>query len=214
MKSLEETVSVVRRLLAGEMVTFQGEQVKLDQVQMQVTPEVKPPLYVGAMREKSMKLAGRIGDGVILTGMSAPAYVCWAREQVRAGAAEAGRAQPQIAVYLDVKVNPDGGLARAAMRRELASWLPWADVQLNALGIAAEVEAFVEAHGVQGVAERMPDEWLDALSAAGTPEQVAASIQRLAAAGADTVIFQPLTDDPGCLDEYVQYLMPRLKLGK
>jgi len=214
LKSLDETVNAVRRLLAGELVTVQGEQVKLDQVQMQVTPEVAPPLYVGAMREKSLRLAGRVGDGVILTGMSAPAYVRWAREQVSAGAAEAERSQPRIAVYLDVKVNKDGELARAAMRRELAAWLPWADVQLNALGIADEVATFVKAHGAEGVAQDMPDEWLDALSAAGTPEQAVASIQRLAAAGADSVIFQPLTGDLECLDEYIQYLMPTLKRAK
>jgi 5,10-methylenetetrahydromethanopterin reductase len=211
LKSLAETVAAVRQLLAGDLVTVQGEQVKLDQVQMQLTPEYVPPLYVGAMRKKSLRLAGQIGDGVILTGMSSPAYVRWAKEQVRAGAAETGHSQPRVVVYLDVKVNSNGELARAAMRRELATWLPWADVQLDALGIAAEVATFVEAHGADGVAAHMPDEWLEALAAAGTPDQVAASIKRLAAAGADTVIFQPLTGDLDCLDEYIHYLMPVLK---
>jgi 5,10-methylenetetrahydromethanopterin reductase len=211
LKSLGETVSAVRQLLAGDLVTVQGEQVKLDQVQMRLTPEVVPPLYVGAMREKSLRLAGRVGNGVILTGMSSPAYVRWAKEHIHAGATEAGHSQPRIAVYLDVKVNSNGEVARAAMRQELTAWLPWADVQLDALGIAAEVAMFVEKHGAEGVAREMPDDWLDALAAAGTPEQAAASIQRLAAAGADTVIFQPLTDDLDCLDEYIRYLMPVLK---
>jgi alkanesulfonate monooxygenase SsuD/methylene tetrahydromethanopterin reductase-like flavin-dependent oxidoreductase (luciferase family) len=116
-----------------------------------------------------------------------------------------------VVVYFGVKVNSDGELARAAMRQELAAWLPWADVQLNALGIAAEVAAFVDAHGADGVARQMPDEWLDALAAAGTPQQVADSIQNLAAAGADTVIFQPITGAPTCLDEYIHYLMPLLR---
>lgn len=211
MKALEETVTSVRQLLSGEPVTAHGTQVKLDRVQMQLTPAVVPPLYVGAMRDKSLRLAGRVGDGTILTGMSSPAYVRWALGHIRAGMAEVGRTHHRVVVYLDVKVNRDGDAARAAMRRSLAARLPWADVQLNALGVAAEVAAFIQAHGVDGVAQHMPDAWLDAFSAAGTPEQAADAIQRLMVAGADSIVFQPLNGDPTCLDEYIRYLMPRLK---
>ena len=211
LKALEETVSAVRGLLRGELVTVHGTQVNLDQVQMQLTPTDVPPLVVGAMRDKSLRLAGRVGDGTILTGMSSPAYVHWAREQIRAGMAEGGRTHHRVVVYLDVKVNHDGEMARAAMRRSLAERLPWADVQLNALGIAAEVAAFVQDHGNAGVAQHMPDEWLDAFSAAGTPEQVTDTLLRLATAGADSIVFQPLSGDPDCLDEYIHDLMPQLK---
>ena len=86
-----------------------------------------------------------------------------------------------------------------------------ADAQMNALGIEDEVAAFIEAHGVDGVVERMPDAWVDAFSAAGTPEQVTDAMQRLTAAGADSIVFQPLDGDPDCLDEYITYLMPRLR---
>jgi alkanesulfonate monooxygenase SsuD/methylene tetrahydromethanopterin reductase-like flavin-dependent oxidoreductase (luciferase family) len=116
-----------------------------------------------------------------------------------------------VVVYLDVKVNRDGEVARAAVRRSLAERLPWADVQLNALGIAAEVNEFIQAQGVDGVAQHMPDDWLDAFSAAGTPDQVADALQHLAAAGADSIVFQPLNGDPDCLGEYLHDLMPRLK---
>ena len=209
--TLAVTVTSVRRLLAGEMVTTHGADVNLEQLQMQLLPTVRPPLYVGAMRAKSLRLAGRLGDGTLLTGMSSPAYVRWAREQIQAGMLEAGREQQRVVVYFDVKVGPDGGAARAAARRSLASRLPWADVHLDALGIGAQVAAFVAAHGQTGVAEHMPDEWLDAFCAAGTPDQVAASLQRVFAAGADSVVFQPLDGDPDCLDEYIRYVMPLLR---
>src|SRR5512136_97351 len=101
MKALEETVTAVRQLLRGELVTLHGTQVNLDQVQMQLTSTTVPPLYVGAMRDKSLRLAGRVGDGTILTGMSSPAYVRWAREHIQAGMAEAGRTRHRVVVYLD-----------------------------------------------------------------------------------------------------------------
>lgn len=211
LKTLAETVMTVRRLLSGEMVTTHAADVDLEQVQMQMTPDKVPPLFVGAMREKSLQLAGRLGDGTILTGMSSPAYVRWSLQHIRTGMASAGRTQHRVAVYFDVKVNPDGELARAAARRSLAARLPWDDIQVSALGIEEDVADFVQEHGREGVARQMPDAWLDAFAASGTPEQAMASIQRLIAAGADSVIFQPLNGDLACLEEYRQYLMPPLK---
>ncbi|MCG3207192.1 MAG: F420-dependent glucose-6-phosphate dehydrogenase [Anaerolineae bacterium] len=210
MKALQETVIAVRQLLAGELVTTQGEQVKLDKVQMQVVAEAVPPLYVGAMREKSLQLAGRVGDGTILTAMSSPAYVRWAQTHIRTGMAEAGRSHHRLVVYLDVKVNRDGELARATMRRSLAGRLPWADVQVEVLGIAREVAALIEAYGGGEIAEHIPDDWVDVFGAAGTPEQVTEIVQRLVMAGADSIVFQPLDGDPDCLDEYINYGLPRL----
>lgn len=211
MKTLSATVTAIRQLLGGEMLTTHGDDVHLEQVQMQLTPDQIPPLYVGAMREKSLQLAGRVGDGTILTGMSSPVYVRWAMEHIRAGMAEAGKAQHRVVVYFDVKVNPDGESARAAVRQSLASRLPWADIQLSTLGIESDVSALIREHGRGQVAQEMPDEWVDAFSAAGTPDQAMDSVQRLIAAGPDAIIFQPLDGDPDCLDEYNQYLMPLLK---
>jgi 5,10-methylenetetrahydromethanopterin reductase len=56
MKALEETVNAVRGLLSGENVTMRGDHVHLENVQLKLTPKQPPPLYVGAMREKTMQL--------------------------------------------------------------------------------------------------------------------------------------------------------------
>ncbi len=208
--ALEETVTAVRRLLAGEEVTAHGTEVHLDQVQMTLTPGEAPPLYVGAMRAKSLQLAGRIGDGTILTGLSSPTYVRWALEHIHAGTATAGRDHHNVVLYVETKVSEDGEAARAAARKSLADWWPWADVHLDALGIAAEAQALVATHGDRWHAH-IPDAWLDALAATGTPDQVVAAIQRSVDAGVDSVILQPLKGDQQCLDEYARLLMPRLK---
>lgn len=211
LKTLEETVTAVRQLLGGEMVDLHGLEVHLEQVQMQLTPDYVPPLYLGAMREKSLRLAGRMGEGTILTGMSSPAYVRWACEHIRAGMTEVGRTENRVVVYFDVKVNEDGEAARNTARQALARRLPWADVQVEAQGIMREVEALMQKQNVDDIARGIPDEWLDAFSASGTPEQAMVTIHKLFDAGADTVIFQPLDGDSTCLDEYARLLMPSLK---
>jgi alkanesulfonate monooxygenase SsuD/methylene tetrahydromethanopterin reductase-like flavin-dependent oxidoreductase (luciferase family) len=180
---------------------------------MQLTPGSVPPLFVGAVREKTLRLAGQVGEGTILTSHSSPAYIRWALGHIQAGMAETGRTHHRVVVFLDVKVNPDGELARAAVRQALAARLPWKDAQMEALGIAPEVTSFVQAYpDLEDAAQKMPDEWVDAFSAAGTPEQVAGAVQRWAEAGADSIVFQPLNGDADCLDEYIRYLTPLLKL--
>ncbi len=206
--TLGKTVGVVRQLLSGELVDTSGDGVNLAQVQMQMTPDVVPPLYVGAMREKTFQLAGRVGDGTILPAVSSPAYARQALAHIRAGMAQSGRSQHRLVVYLDAKVSPDGQTARSVMRRHLAEILPHAAVQLQAEGIAAEAARLVEGRTLEEAAARLPDAWLDALSAAGTPQQAADSILRLGAAGADSVVLQPLEGDPDCLDEYCRHLLP------
>lgn len=209
LKAMIETVTSVRRLLQGENVTFHGDWVNLDEVQMTVTPSAVPPLYIGAIREKSLALAGRAGDGTLLTGMSSPAYIKWALPHIEAGMEVAGRTLNRVTVYLDCKVSLDGASAREATRRSLAERMPWDTAQLAATGIQAEVEAFMQQYpSLDERTAALPDAWLDQFAACGTPAQVKASVHRWVEAGADTVVLQPLWGDPDCLDEYIRLLAP------
>jgi 5,10-methylenetetrahydromethanopterin reductase len=211
MKALEETVNAVRALLRGESVTMHGNHIHLENVKLRLTPQEVPPLYIGAIREKSLQLAGRGGDGTILCEMSSPAYVQWAREHVTAGMTESGRTRNDVVTFVLAKVSPDGtSVARDQVRRVLARNITWASPHLQTLGIADEAQELVREHGVDGAAQRMPEHWVDELSASGTPDQAIASITRLAEAGADSIVLQPLDGDPACLDEYIRYLLPVL----
>ena len=97
------------------------------------------------------------------------------------------------------------------MRRWLADEFGyWADVHLTALGITEEAHALHQRYGAE-MADHIPEAWIDELSASGTPEQAAATIIRLAEAGADAVILQPRLDDPASLDAYIDHLLPLLR---
>jgi alkanesulfonate monooxygenase SsuD/methylene tetrahydromethanopterin reductase-like flavin-dependent oxidoreductase (luciferase family) len=210
LNALSETVPAVRALLQGKTVSAHGSYIQLENVKLIHTPAVVPPIYIGAMREKTLQLAGRIGDGTILTEMSSPAYVRWAKTHIQAGMTEAGRLDNQLVVYVQCKVDPtNGATARQKVRQMLSPGLLWAEPHLKALGIADEVKALHKTYGAT-MAEHMPDAWLDDLCAAGTPDQAAATIQRLVEAGADSIVLQPLDGDPNCLDEYITHLLPRL----
>jgi alkanesulfonate monooxygenase SsuD/methylene tetrahydromethanopterin reductase-like flavin-dependent oxidoreductase (luciferase family) len=81
---LEETVSAVRSLLAGDEVDVGGRYVRLDHVRLDHPPEVVPPVFTGVRRERSLALSGRVADGTILAELASVPYVEWARRQIAA----------------------------------------------------------------------------------------------------------------------------------
>src|ERR1051326_165760 len=95
LEAMRETIEVVRRLLRMEKVTFKGEFVQVEDIEIDIVhAERKPkqvPLYIGATGPKMMELSGEIADGVLLNYRVSPAYNREAMNQPRAGAARVGR---------------------------------------------------------------------------------------------------------------------------
>lgn len=114
---LREHLDALRPLVAGEQVSRAGRYVQLDAVQLRWPPEVVPPLLVGAIRERSLALAGELGDGVILTE---GADVDAARSRiaaVREARAAAGRdGEPEAVVFLSVPSSASSAAIAAQIR--------------------------------------------------------------------------------------------------
>jgi alkanesulfonate monooxygenase SsuD/methylene tetrahydromethanopterin reductase-like flavin-dependent oxidoreductase (luciferase family) len=71
------------------------------------------------------------------------------------------------------------------------------NVQLSPLPYADELLALIARDDLKALAADVKEEWLDDLAIAGTPENAAAAIQRLADAGADSIVLVPPVDlDP------------------
>ena len=77
-QAMRETVEATRRLLAMERVTYHGEFVHLDDVEIDIVHGDRSPkhvpIYIGATGMKMMELAGEIGDGVLLNYLVGPGY--------------------------------------------------------------------------------------------------------------------------------------------
>lgn len=63
---LEEYHHVLRRLLDGQAVTFDGRYVHTEDVLLRHPPLVRLPLMLGGKGPKSLRLAARVGDGTLL----------------------------------------------------------------------------------------------------------------------------------------------------
>jgi coenzyme F420-dependent glucose-6-phosphate dehydrogenase len=91
---MEESVSIIRRLLDGETVTFDGKYFKTHKAKLYSLPARRPPIYMSAFGEQAAEVAGRLADGVwtLADPRQAPAVIAGYRR----GAEQAGREPGEI----------------------------------------------------------------------------------------------------------------------
>lgn len=110
-------------------------------------------------------MSGRVADGTVLTEMSAPGYVRWAREQIDTGRAAAGRTDPhRVTGYAGYA--PDRDAVSPLVAAELRSG--GTDDQLARAGLLSSIGAVREAlRDDDALAAALSDEWLDQLTISG-----------------------------------------------
>jgi len=122
-RAIREAVDLIRRIVRGEQVTSSGKIFSVTDAVLHFPPlRSNPPIYLGVTGPKNLQMAGAIADGVILSTMSSPAYVRFAREQVRLGAQRAGRTLEgfEVAAIVPISISQDETLAREAVKPILA----------------------------------------------------------------------------------------------
>lgn len=209
LQCMRETVEACRRLFTLEEVTYQGEFVHLDGVRIDVvhgdTAARDIPIYIGATGPKMLELAGEIADGVLLNYMVSPKYNDDALERIAAGARRAGRRveeidRPQLVVC---SVDRDRRRALDAARLLLTQYLGQQPHIMKASGVSQtlidrinEIVDWPATHEeIVRASTLVPDEVVQMVSAAGTPEECRAKVAEYVAHGATCPVLYPLGDD-------------------
>jgi 5,10-methylenetetrahydromethanopterin reductase len=182
--TLDEVITIVRRLLRGETVTFDGSVFTMRDVMLNAPPAVPPPVLAGVRGPRSLALAGRVADGVVLAEGAGPTYVREAIE--RAGSPEPFR----VSVFTALAVGDDAREMRRIMAPFVAGLLDGANPAPNAHPHIEEIKERHDARGVDGIAD-MPAEWWIELGAIGTFHDAVRHAEALADAGAHDVTFFP-----------------------
>lgn len=172
--------------------------------------ELRPqlPLYVSALSPGMLRLAGEVGDGVMLW-LCNPAYV---RDVVVPAVAE-GRARAglglegfDIVAAVPAARVEDPAAAVASMRRDLLPYfsLPFYRAMIERSGFAEDLAAYDAAAGrgdVEAMQAAVSERFISELAAIGSDEDVRAGIARYRAAGAGSPCLSPIggTDLPATL---------------
>ncbi|ROR95820.1 alkanesulfonate monooxygenase SsuD/methylene tetrahydromethanopterin reductase-like flavin-dependent oxidoreductase (luciferase family) [Salana multivorans] len=195
--AIEDTVEIVRRLLAGDTSGYAGRVFTLEPgMALHYTPlRSSIPVLIGTWGPRGAQLAGRVADEVKIGGSTNPDMVRLMRTWLDEAALAAGRPRDAVALAAGAVtvVARDGAAARAHAREQVAMYVDVVGALDPTVHIDPELLAGLrerlEAGDVAGAGALVPDDVLDRFAFAGTPEEVAAHAVELFEAGADRVEF-------------------------
>jgi 5,10-methylenetetrahydromethanopterin reductase len=215
--SLGDVAQILHRLWAGETVDYEGPAGRFPRLRLPQRPDVDPPpVLLAAVGPKTLALAGRRFDGVILHPFLTPEAVASSVQTVRAAAAAEGRDPAQVRCCAAVVVAPDrsaresdlavgargaGYFQVAGLGDALVAANRWDPTELTryrshptlvALGDRQADKALSRDELIE-VSRSLPDQWLASSSATGSAAHCASRLAEYLDAGADELVLHGTT---------------------
>lgn len=189
--AMRETVTVLRRLLNMERVTFHGEFVHVDEIELDVVHGRREPrnvpIMIGATGDQMMEMTGELCDGVVLNYCVPPEYNLRALELLDKGAKKRGLRvddidRPQLIVC---SVDHDHDRAIDTSRELLTQYLAQQPHIAKASGVSNDVVAQIQSilgwpathEQIQKAKHLVPEDLVLRITASGTPEEARKKVE-------------------------------------
>lgn len=206
---LRETAALVRQMLAGERVNFEGETVSSRGYRLALPVQGTIPIYMAALRPKMLEMAGEHAEGVELN-LYPRHMLPRMLEHVDTGAKRSGKRVDtlEIAQNLRVFVTDDPAGARDQMRLYASIYfgtpgynrfLAWCGYEREAAAIA---EAWRERDRNKAFAA-MSDEMIEEFAIIGDADHCRDRVRRYVADGITTPVIECSSEHHG---EYIATL--------
>ena len=207
--AMRETIEVMRRLLNMEHVSFDGEFVHVNGIELDVVHGRKEPRHVpimlGATGDQMMEMTGEIADGAVLNYCVPPEYNIKALELLEKGAKKAGRKlddidRPQLVVC---SVDLDHDRAIDTTRGLLTQYLAQQPHIAKASGVSMDVVAEIQSilgwpathEQIQKAKHLVPEDLIYRITASGTPDEARAKVNEYRKNGCTCPILYPVGGD-------------------
>ncbi|HUV26910.1 MAG TPA: LLM class flavin-dependent oxidoreductase [Anaerolineales bacterium] len=207
--AMRETVEILRRLLNLERVTYHGEFVHVDEIELDVVHGRREPrnvpIMIGATGDKMMELTGEIADGAVLNYCVPPEYNDRALELLERGAKKAGRTledvdRPQLVVC---SVDYDREKAIDSTRELLTQYIAQQPHIAKASGVSQDVVNEIQSilgwpatkEQIQQAKHFIPEDLIDRITASGTPEEARSKVNEYRKHGCTSPILYSVGGD-------------------
>ncbi|HOU43157.1 MAG TPA: LLM class flavin-dependent oxidoreductase [Anaerolineaceae bacterium] len=207
--AMRETVIILRRLLNMERVTYHGEFVHVDGIELDVVHGRKEPrnvpIYIGATGDLMMELTGEIADGAVMNYCVPPEYNEKALELLSKGATKAGRRlddidRPQLIVC---SVDLDHDKAIDTTRELLTQYLAQQPHIAKASGVSMDVVGEIQSilgwpathEQIQKAKHLVPEDLILRITASGTPDEARSKVAEYVRNGCTCPILYPVGGD-------------------
>jgi 5,10-methylenetetrahydromethanopterin reductase len=196
-RAIREYVDALRLLGDGEVARQEGRVHRLRGAKMVFGTPARYPIYVASTGPQMLKLAGEIGDGVLLSaGLTlASCRACLAHAETGLRAKGRDPAAFRRAAFINFRVSRDGTSAKTAVLRKLAFLFrnrTHADnISSSGLDIPhEEIIAALARHDLDAATRLMPIEAANAFAVAGTPDECGARLAEYLSVGLDEPIIE------------------------
>ena len=207
--AMRETVTILKRLLALERVTYDGEFIQVNDIELDVVHGRREPrnvpVFIGATGDRMMEMAGEVADGVVMNYCVPPEYNHKALELLAKGAKKAGKTlddidRPQLVVC---SVDNDHDKAIDTTRELLTQYLAQQPHIAKASGVSMEIVEKIQSilgwpathEQIQEAKHFVPEEAIECVTASGTPEEARAKVQEYVDNGCTCPILYPVGGD-------------------
>jgi probable F420-dependent oxidoreductase len=195
---MREAVQVIRAVLSGERVNFEGAFYKIRNFRLAIPPPPRPvPIVLAALGDEMLRLAGEIADGVLLNWIG-PETVPHAVAEVTAGAKRAGRTLDgfEIGAFVRTCVTDAPEPARQALARDITGYttVDAYAAYFRASGFAEDIDAAQAAWKAgdrAGAVGKLSPRLLDALGVVGPEAHCRERIAEFARAGLTMPVVVP-----------------------
>ena len=224
-QAIGEAIELIRRVLTGERVTYEGDVVQFHGGKLSFEARADIPIYVASRGDQILAKAGERADGVMIATHATPLGLRSGLARVARGAERAGRQLDDLELFarVDACIAEDARAAKEAVRPMVA----------RLLGSSYPDRSFVQALGLEvppafeeiakqrnpalssANAHLVPDELVEAFTWAGTAEQVAQKVAAVVDAGFRNVTILPHpsagADVEGTTRAFAEDVKPRVR---
>jgi len=203
--AVREAVSAIRRLLAGESVTFERPEFELHDLALDFTPDRQVPIYMAGRGPQILSLAGHVGDGAIAgAGLTSEAGMKYAMERIAIGADRGDRDPEEVDLvcWAFLSIASDRRSAIDAVTPLVARIVDAVPLEtLEAIGVPREDAQRVkdiddpDALAPADLREVVSRPIVEQFSIAGTPGQCRDHVAGLYDAGVDHIAVLPFEND-------------------
>jgi len=192
LSAIKESVETIRKLLRGERVTLDGKFLKISDVGLNFKSEREIPIYIGAQGPKMLRLASKIGDGILINA-SNPKDFEYAMSIIREAAGDRID-KLDVVAYTCFSIGENREEAKKKA------------IPIVAFIVAGSPSKVLERHGIclssankikealakgdfKGAMSNVSDDMVDAFAIYGTPEDCVRAIKKLSDVGVTHVVF-------------------------
>ena len=207
--AMKETVVTLRRLLNMERVTFHGDFVIVDGIELDVVHGWREPrnvpIMIGATDDQMMELTGEIADGAVQNYCVSPEYNSKALELLEKGAQKSGRSLADIdcTQVIVCSVDHDHDRAIDTTRELLTQHMTQQPQIAEAFGVSQEVVTEIQSilgwtatkEQIRKATHLVPEELILRITASETPDEARTKVQEYRKHGATCPILYPLGGD-------------------